>query len=81
MTSRTEGSAVAAPQSVVPARPRAGFRHGFGSLVVRISDALLAWQERARQRYRLEGLDDRMLKDIGVSRADIDRVVNGTFRR
>jgi uncharacterized protein YjiS (DUF1127 family) len=27
------------------------------------------WQERAEQRHRLDGLDDRMLRDIGVDRA------------
>lgn len=33
--------------------------------------ALLSWQERARQRRSLEALDDRLLKDIGLSRADV----------
>ena len=32
--------------------------------------ALLRWQELAQQRRRLLSLDDRMLKDIGISRAD-----------
>jgi len=32
--------------------------------------ALLHWQDLARQRRRLRGLDDRMLKDIGITRAD-----------
>lgn len=31
-----------------------------------------AWHERARQRRDLRSLDERMLKDIGLSRADID---------
>lgn len=31
---------------------------------------LESWQERARQRRALLALDDRLLKDIGVSRAD-----------
>ena len=36
--------------------------------------ALLAlWSERAAQRHRLAQLDDRMLSDIGVSRADAYR--------
>lgn len=32
-------------------------------------DALAAWQERAAERRRLLGLDDRMLRDIGLDRA------------
>ena len=34
---------------------------------------LYAWQERASTRHRLMTLDDRMLKDIGLSRADAER--------
>ena len=34
---------------------------------------ILIWQERARQRYRIAELDDRALKDIGVSRAELHR--------
>jgi uncharacterized protein YjiS (DUF1127 family) len=39
------------------------------ALPIRLVDTLLAWQDRARQRYRLAELDDRMLADIGVGRA------------
>ena len=31
---------------------------------------LVIWQERAEQRHALNELNERMLKDIGVSRAD-----------
>jgi uncharacterized protein YjiS (DUF1127 family) len=55
-----------------PARP---------SLVSRISSAFSgalsgveSYLEFRRQRRELLGLDDRMLKDIGLSRADIMRV-------
>ncbi len=33
---------------------------------------LLTWQERDRQRHALAQLDARMLKDVGLSRADVD---------
>ncbi len=36
-------------------------------------DRLSQWSERAAQRRRLAELDDRMLGDIGVSRADAYR--------
>jgi uncharacterized protein YjiS (DUF1127 family) len=31
------------------------------------------WQERVRSRYLLQQLDDRMLRDIGLSHADVAR--------
>lgn len=34
---------------------------------------ILTWLERARQRQALRGLDDWVLKDIGLSRADVMR--------
>ena len=33
----------------------------------------LAWRERARGRHLLLQLDDRMLRDVGLSRSDVDR--------
>jgi len=34
-------------------------------------DRLLIWHERARQRRQLRTLNDRMLRDIGLTRADV----------
>jgi uncharacterized protein YjiS (DUF1127 family) len=36
-----------------------------------VADLLLVWQERARQRRHLRALNDHMLRDIGLSRADV----------
>src|SRR3954454_20879255 len=33
---------------------------------------LLDWQDRAQQRYLLQMYDDHMLRDIGLSRADVE---------
>ena len=38
--------------------------------LLRMLSLLAAWQDRANQRDVLGSLDDRMLKDIGLSRAD-----------
>jgi uncharacterized protein YjiS (DUF1127 family) len=37
----------------------------------RAVDVLLIWRERARQRRQLRTLSDRMLRDIGLTRADV----------
>ena len=44
-----------------------------GGLIVAAVDRLLLWHEVARQRHALRKLDDRMLRDIGVSQADVER--------
>jgi uncharacterized protein YjiS (DUF1127 family) len=41
----------------------------------------LAWLERARQRRQLQQLGDHMLKDIGLSRADVEAEASKPFWR
>ncbi|MFQ5994460.1 MAG: DUF1127 domain-containing protein [Acidiferrobacterales bacterium] len=47
----------------------------------RALDTLLKWQERARQRHALRELDDHLLKDVGISRADVEREAGKPFWR
>ena len=58
-------------------RSLTAFLFGFSAraLLVQALDRLLAWQERAQQAQGLRGMDDRQLKDIGLSRADIERIL------
>jgi len=44
-------------------------------------DIVLTWQENARQRHALLALDDSMLKDIGISRAQADHEGSKPFWR
>jgi uncharacterized protein YjiS (DUF1127 family) len=55
---------------------RAVGRAGFAAL-----DALFTWQERAAQRAHLSALEDRILRDIGLSRADVDHETSKPFWR
>jgi uncharacterized protein YjiS (DUF1127 family) len=41
-----------------------------GRFSVKCLKLIVIWQERAEQRHALETLDERMLKDIGVSNVD-----------
>ena len=50
------------------------------SAAVVIED-VLAWVERARQRRQLGELSDHMLKDIGLTRADVEAEVTKPFWR
>lgn len=42
----------------------------------RILDIVLGWAERARQRRHLAQLDDRLLRDIGISRVEVEAEVS-----
>ena len=45
---------------------------------VRLTDLLL-WLQRARQRRSIDSLSDHVLKDVGLSRADVDGEVCKRF--
>ncbi len=45
------------------------FVETLGAPLAGLLNMLLAWRERARSRHQLAGLDDYMLRDIGVDRA------------
>ena len=42
-------------------------------LVPNLLSRFRGWRERARSRHLLLQLDDRMLRDVGLSRSDVDR--------
>ena len=50
-----------------------------GRVARAVLDAILSWQDRANQRHRLRAMSDFMLKDIGLSRADVDREASKPF--
>ena len=45
----------------------------------RAYEQLLVWLERSRQRRHLAMLSDHMLKDIGMTRADVEAEVSKPF--
>lgn len=48
------------------------FQAAFGNLLVRGADALIDSLEDGRNMRHLKSLDEHMLRDIGLSRADVD---------
>ena len=69
----------------LPGRLGRNTGHGFRGLAVRLLmtclETLAIWQERAAARYRLAEMDDRMLRDIALSRADTEREIRKPFWR
>lgn len=56
-----------------PEKARPGF---FTRIVMKLE----AYAEHKRQRQALQSLDDRLLKDIGVGRAEAERIAAEPFR-
>ncbi len=48
-------------------------------LTVKLVQLLLCWQERWMERRRLSEMDETTLRDIGLSRADIDQEARKPF--
>jgi uncharacterized protein YjiS (DUF1127 family) len=72
----TTNSHCLARPPAVPAAPRAGRVTRFlGMLFTRIAE----WQERAEQRAHLAAMNDRMLKDVGISHVDALREASKPF--
>ncbi len=77
-------NAIVADARVAPLAGLAPSSDALGALravAVRAIDVVFDWQERARQRYHLETFDDHLLKDIGLSRADVAREAAKPFWR
>ena len=55
--------------------------HGPFRLARQAFNLVGTWMERRRQRRDLSGLDDQMLKDIGVTRAEAAREIAKPFWR
>ncbi|PWR20170.1 DUF1127 domain-containing protein [Zavarzinia aquatilis] len=51
------------------------------TLAARAVTALLVWQRRAMERHHMRRMDDRLLRDIGLSRADIESEAAKPFWR
>lgn len=46
---------------------------GPAEVAVAATNVLLNWTDRARQRHQLAQMDDRMLRDVGLSKTDVTR--------
>ena len=60
------------------ARPPLRWASHLVAALQRLRSAIEAERQARRAVIELERLDDRMLRDIGIDRSEIDRVVRGT---
>lgn len=78
-------SSLHAGSNAASAAPRADHADyassSFVSILVRASDTVLGWIERDRDRRALGRLDDRLLRDIGITRAELDAEATKPFWR
>ena len=56
-----------------------GYQPAGRALAAQIVETVLTWVERVRQRRQLGQLSDHMLRDIGLSRADVESEVAKRF--
>lgn len=67
--------------STCPAAARRSSNLSFGRIFSALVGRLLLWQERSDERLRLREMDDHMLKDLGISRAQAYRESEKPFWR
>jgi len=67
------------PSGRRPAPTRRASASSFESLAAFLLRHILTWRERIRQRRALAMADDWLLKDMGVSRADVMRECDKAF--
>ena len=60
-------------------QPLSGFWQHFGRILQRIGNTLMRWDQLSQQRRQLREMDDRLLADIGLSQADVERIANRRF--
>ena len=67
---------------VAPAKfRRRAVRRPLRKSLSRIVATLREWRQRSRERAELAKLDERMLRDIGVTRGDVWQEINKPFWR
>ena len=68
-------AAARAPRALTSRQP------GGGAMLFRLFGWLVVWSERHRERVRLRDLDDRRLRDLGLTREAVEREAGRPFWR
>ena len=79
MPSAASGSRVPGSGTGAPLFNADDLLGGVKFAIVRLFELLIEWQDRARQRHHLRELNDHLLRDMGISRADVEREASKPF--
>ena len=60
-------------------QPLNGFWQHLGNLLQSIGNTITRWDQLSQQRRQLRKMDDRLLADIGLSQADVERIAGRRF--
>jgi uncharacterized protein YjiS (DUF1127 family) len=61
--------------------PSAPFQSAIVATVTPVVDLFATWRRRAADRRQLQGLDDQILRDIGLSRGEVECEISKPFWR
>jgi uncharacterized protein YjiS (DUF1127 family) len=75
------GTATGRNSRIAPQKVRHALRLSLRQALSRIFLTLQQWRRRSRERAELAKLDDRMLRDIGITRGDVWDEINKPFWR
>jgi uncharacterized protein YjiS (DUF1127 family) len=64
-------TAEALDASAIPGAAARRLRHTLRTRLADVAGLVFLWMERGRQRRSLAALDDRQLRDLGLTRADV----------
>jgi uncharacterized protein YjiS (DUF1127 family) len=63
----------------LPSRPRSGLIAGFGPALRSFPSLVALWRERSRQRRQLMELTERDLRDLRLTRVDVEQEASKPF--
>lgn len=69
------------PRAIEPAKPARSLWTRLSAIAAGVFGRIAEWRERASSRQALLHIDDRSLRDIGMTRFDVRRLVNKPFWR
>jgi uncharacterized protein YjiS (DUF1127 family) len=81
-SSQSLSSTIASPgNGLLGATLGRAFLGAISGALIAAADVLLNWQQRIGDRHALRTMDEHMLKDIGLSQADVEREAGKPFWR
>lgn len=62
-----------------PAEIAGGLAGSLSKMLIALGDRLIAWQSHSEQRAHLRQLSDHQLRDVGLTRAEVEEIARKTL--